>query len=94
MTEIRGSKFIEMRELRTDLCKLLDVLQEENHDIVITRQGKPAAVIVGLDKYLAIQQALREFSDPKYVESLFESRAEIREGNGVPAEEVFEQKHL
>ena len=94
MTEIRRSQFVGVSELGANLSKLLDVLQEENQDIVITRQGKPAAVIVGLEKYLEIEQALREFSDPEYVESLFESRAEIREGNGVPAEEVFEQKHL
>lgn len=92
--EIGGSQFIEMRELRAYLCKLLDVLEEEEQEIVIARDGAPVAVIVGLDKYLEIQQAFREFSDPKYVVSLFESRAEIREGNGVPAEEVFEQKRL
>ena len=94
MIEILKDQFVGMHELRKNLSKILDALQEEGQEIVITRQGKPAAVIVELDKYLEIQQALREFSDPEYIDSLFESRKEIREGKGIAAEEVFREKGL
>ena len=94
MSEIPRSQFVGMGELRANLSKLLDVLEEEDQELVITRDGKPLAVIVGLNKYLEIEQALREFSDPEFVERLFESRNEIRTGKGIVAEEVFEQKHL
>ena len=94
MTEILRSQFVGMHELRKNLSKLLDALQEEGQEIVITRQGKPAAVIVDLEKYLEVQQALREFSDPMYLESLLEARREIREGKGIVVEEVFDERGL
>ena len=94
MSEIPRSQFVGMGELRANLSKLLDVLEEEDQELVITRGGKPLAVIVDLNKSLEIEQALREFSDPEFVERLFESRSEIRTGRGIVAEEVFEQKHL
>ncbi len=94
MTEILRSQFVGMHELRKNLSQLLDALVEEGREIVVTRQGKPAAVIVDLEKYLEVQQALREFSDPMYIESLFESRTEIREGKGIAAAEVFNEKGL
>ena len=58
----------------------------------ITRQGKPAAVIIGLEYYLEVQDALNELSDPAYLRELLAAREEILQGKGIPAEEVFRQK--
>ena len=43
-------KFVAMRELRNDTSKLLDRLARE--DLVITRNGKPAAALIYLDEDL------------------------------------------
>lgn len=94
MKEVLRSQFVGMHELRKNLTKLLDSLQAEGQEVVITRQGKPTAVIVDLEKYLEVQEALQEFSRPEYVASLLEAKDEIRQGQGVPAEEVFRQKGL
>ena len=50
MTEILRSQFVGMHELRKNLSQLLDALEEDGREIVVTRQGKPAAVIVDLEK--------------------------------------------
>ena len=94
MAEILRSRFVGMHELRKELTKLLEALKDEGQEVVITRQGKPTAVIIDVEKYLEVQQALREFSDPEYLAELLEARREIREGRGVPAEEVFARKGL
>lgn len=94
MSEILRSRFVGMHELRKNLTKLLVALHEEGHEVVITRQGKPTAVIVDMDKYLEVQEALKEFSDPEYVANLLEAKRDIRHGRGVPAEEVFQEKGL
>ncbi len=83
-----------MHELRRNLAKLLDDLRDEGQQVVITRQGKPAAVLLDIEQYLEMQQALAEFSDPAYLAELIEARREIRDGRGVAAEEVFAQKGL
>jgi prevent-host-death family protein len=94
MVELLRTRFVGMRELRKDLTKLLEALQEEGQEVVITRQSKPMAVIVDVEKHLEVQQAMREFSHPEYLANLLEAKREIREGKGVPAEEVFRQKGL
>jgi len=43
-------KFVALRELRNDTSKLLDRLARE--DVVVTRNGKPAAALVYLDEDL------------------------------------------
>ena len=92
MKEALYGQFVGMRKLRKNLVKLLDGLRGEGHDVVIIRQGKPTAVIVDLERYLEVREALEEFSSPKYLASLLVARDEIRHGQGVPAEEVFRQK--
>lgn len=92
MIDLLRSQFVGVHELRTKLPKLLDALHEEGTEVVITRRGKPAAVIVDVEHYLEVQEALKEFSDPSYLASLLAARDEIQQGKGIPAEEVFRQK--
>lgn len=92
MQDILRSQFVGMHELRKNLGKLLESLAQEGQEVVITRQGKPTAVIMEVEKYLEVQQALKEFSDPQYLAELLEARQEVRKGGGVTAEEVFRQK--
>lgn len=94
MYNLLRSQFIGSHELRKNLTRVLQELEEEGLEVVVTRQGKPAAVIIDVEKYLEVQQALKEFSDPEYLASLLEARKEVREGQGVEAEEVFRQKGL
>ena len=94
MYELLRSHFMGTHELRKNLTKVLEELEKEGKEVVITRQGKPAAVIIDMERYLEVLQALKEFSDPEYLASLLEARKEVREGKGVAAEEVFRQKGL
>lgn len=94
MNKILKSHFVGMHELRKNLPKILQELAEEGQEVVITKQGKPTAVIINIEKYLEVQEALKEFSDPQYLAELFEARQEIRSGKGIPAEEVFRHKGL
>ena len=94
MSDLLKSHFVGTHELRRNLTKLLEELHTEGQEIIITRQGKPAAVIVDLEKYLEVQEALKEFSDPEYLRTLLESRREIREGRGTVAEEIYRKKGL
>jgi antitoxin YefM len=94
MSRLLHGQFVGMDELRKTLGKLLDSLAEEGHEVVVTRQGKPAAVLLDVERYLELQQALQAFADPDYLAALLEARREIRTGEGVAVEEVFAQKGL
>ena len=92
MNEHLNGRFLDMRDFQEQLPSLLAALEQEGDEIVITRRGKPAAVVIDAGRYAEVQQALREFSDPEYLAGLLQSRAEIRAGLGVPADEVFRRK--
>jgi prevent-host-death family protein len=83
-----------MQDLEQRLPELLDRLATEGQELIITRNGKPTAVIVDIERYREVQQALREFSDPEYLAVLLEARRDVEEGRGIPAEEVFAEKGL
>lgn len=94
MFEILKNPFVGVHELRKNLTKLLSSVKDEGVEIIITQQGKPVALIIDIEKYLEVRQALKEFSDPEYLAELIEARKEIRESKGVPADEVFAKKGL
>jgi len=90
--DLLRSRFVGMHELRTKLPQLLDALRNEASEMIITRQGKPTAVIIDIERYLEVQDALAEFADPAYLRELLAARQQIEQGAGVPAEEVFRKK--
>lgn len=94
MLDILRNPFVGVHELRKNLTKLLSSVKEDGTEVVITQQGKPVALLMDIEKYLEVKQALKEFSDPEYLADLLEARKEISEGKGIPAEEVFAKKGL
>lgn len=94
MEELLRTHFVGTNELRKHLKELLDDLRKEGEELVVTKQGKPVAVILEVEKYLEIQEALREFSDPAYLAELLEAKKEFAEGKGIAAEKVYEEKGL
>jgi len=94
MIDILQNPFVGVPELRKNLTKMLAAVKDEGLDLVITAQGKPVALLMDVEKYLELRQALEEFSDPEYLASLLEARREIREGRGIPASEVLAKKGL
>ena len=94
MLDILKNPFVGVHDLRKNLTKLLSSVKEDGVDVVVTQQGKPVALLVDVERYLEMKQALKEFSDPEYLAALFASRREIREGKGIAAEDVFANKGL
>lgn len=72
-------KFIAMRELRNNTSKILDQLAKE--DIVVTRNGKPAAALVRLDEDLLEEFILAHH--PTFLGEVEAARGEYRERGGI-----------
>ncbi len=94
MLDTLRNRFLGVHELRKNLTKLLTTVKEDGTEVVITQRGKPVALLMGIEKYLEMKQALKELSDPEYLTALLEARKEIKEGKGVVAEEIFVKKGL
>lgn len=79
-----STKTISASRLRNNLADALDSLSEEDI-LVVTRRGKKERAIIDLDKL----EDLLAASDPEYLKSIQEARAQIKKGEVYSLEEVF-----
>ena len=85
-------KFIGADDLRKKLTNILSKLPSEK-EVVITQNGKPKGVLLGVATYLEYQEVMERIadSDPKLIKEINEAIADVKAGNGVPAEKVWEE---
>jgi prevent-host-death family protein len=84
---IRGSDMrrIPLSEIKDDLSRFLH--EAETQEIVITRNGKPAGLLIGFgseDDWLDYQLE----NDPRFLRRIERARKSFREGRGVRIEDV------
>ena len=84
---VRGSgvKRVSLSELKDDLSRFLREAKSE--EIVITRNGKPAGVLMGFaseDDWLDY----RLENDPRFLRRIEQAQKSLREGRGVRIEDV------
>lgn len=81
-------KQIPLSEVKNDLSKYLRMAEEE--DIIITRHGKPAGVLIGFESEDEWFEYRLE-NDPRFLKRIEAARAQIRAGRGVRLEDVPEE---
>jgi prevent-host-death family protein len=74
-----------MTEAKNDICKIIK--EAEKDEVLITRHGKPAAVVIGFhDEEEWIDYRLE--NDERFLRKIRKARKEIKEGHYVPLEEL------
>jgi prevent-host-death family protein len=76
---------VPLSEIKDDLLQFLR--EAEGEEIVITRDGKPAGVLIGFgseDDWLDY----RLENDPRFLRRIEQARKSLREGHGVRIEDV------
>jgi len=78
-------KRVPLSEVKDDLSRYLRLAKDEN--IVITRHGKPAGVLVGFESEEDWFEYRLEM-DPRFLRRVERARANLRAGRGVRLEDV------
>ncbi|GEM_PF-1048629 len=93
--------FVGSHELRRDLTRFLDDVKKTNEPVVITSQGKPAAILTSVENYTQLQDmidelqlAIRELTEKTYIKILIEEKKKIRTGKGVLAEKLYKELEI
>lgn len=71
------AKTVPVRELRSNLSSLLDEVSDRRDHVVVTRNGAPAAALVPIDEYEALEETAEILSDPDALTALEMGLAEI-----------------
>jgi len=82
------AKTVPVRELRSNLSSLLDDVSDRRDHVLVTRNGTPAAVLVPIDEYEALEETAEILSDPEALSALEEGLAEIERGEVVTLAEL------
>jgi prevent-host-death family protein len=84
------AKTLPLSEVKTRLPELVAGVAEREEEVVVTKNGRPAAVLVNVQEYARLKETLDVLSDPALMNQIAESRVFYRSGKkGLPFEDVF-----
>lgn len=69
------AKTLPLSEVKTRLPELVAGVQEREEEVVVTKNGRPAATLVNVDEYTRLKETLDVLSDPALMGQVAASRA-------------------
>lgn len=84
-------KSVPVRELRNDLAQLLDEVADRREHVIVTRRGRPAAVLIPVDEYEALEETAEILSDAETLSAIDQGLIEIEHGETVTLAELRDQ---
>jgi antitoxin YefM len=82
-------KTISTREFRTHLADVLNDVVKRFDRYVISKRGKPEAVLMCVDDYEGWLETLEIMSSDKALKDIAAAKKELHQGKGYSFEEVF-----
>jgi len=76
---------IDLSEVKNQLPEYLQMAEKE--EVVITRHGRPAGVLIGFESEDDWSDYLLE-NDPRFLARIESARQSLREGRGIRLEEI------
>ena len=79
---------VPVRELRSDLANVIDRVADLREHVLVTRRGRPAAVLIPVDEYEALEETAEILSDPETMRAIRQGQAEIERGATVTLDQL------
>lgn len=80
-----------LSEAKDKLSALVDGVQATHEAVVITRHGRPAAVLISPDDLDSLQETLAWLSDPDHASEMAEAEADAAAGTMLSLDKVRAQ---
>ena len=84
-------KTLAFTEARKELSKIVDDVSSHHEHVIITKQGRPKAVVMSADEFESWQETLEILDDPKALSAIREGLRDVKAGRVRPLEEVLKQ---
>lgn len=82
------ARVVPFTDARATLSDLLDVVENEQEHVVITRQGKPVAIVMSVGEWESWEETLDVLSDAEAMDALRESEEDVKAGRLVNLDDV------
>lgn len=77
-----------LAHVKAHLSEVVDRVVTSHDRVVITRHGRPDAVLIAVDDLDALEETLDLLSDPAAMQEIAEARRAAAAGEGIDADEV------
>lgn len=77
-------------EARANFSRLVDEAERTHERFEVTRNGRVAAILLGVDDYESLIETLEIMSNPELVEDIRRGRAELEAGDIADLDELAE----
>jgi antitoxin YefM len=85
---IKGMRIISITDVKAKINEYVDAVRETRDQITITKNGAPAAVLIGVDEWESMQETLHWLSQPDLAESVQQSEADVAAGRTYGEDEI------
>jgi len=82
---------VPLNQVKDDLSRYLRMAEQE--DIIITRHGVPAGILIGFEDPEAWWEELM-LRDPRFRERVAQARGNLRDGQGISIEQLREKHDI
>ncbi|MGE3151359.1 MAG: type II toxin-antitoxin system Phd/YefM family antitoxin [Nitrospiraceae bacterium] len=84
------AKTLPLSEVKARLPELVAAVEEREEEVVVTKNGRPAAVLMNVQEHARLKETIDVLSDPALMDQIAESKAFYRSGKkGLSFEDVF-----
>jgi prevent-host-death family protein len=77
-----------LAEIKKRLSEIVDGVQQRHDRVVLTRNGRPAAVILSPDDLESLEETLALLSNPRAMQDSRQAESEIDQGHVVTADQL------
>lgn len=77
------SDHVPLADVKNRLSEVVERLEHEHGRVVITKHGRPAAVMLSIDDLESLEETLEILSDPALMRSLRRAQRETQSGKAV-----------
>jgi antitoxin YefM len=81
---MEAAQHVPLAEVKSRLSSVVDRLQREHGRVVITKHGRPAAVIMTIEDLESLEETLEILSHNELLAEIIEAEAEVAEGRSTP----------
>ncbi len=82
------SDVLPLAEVKAKFSEMVDRVEQQHERITVTRNGRPAAVLMSAAELDSLEDTLELLSDPSAMAEIAEARLEVSAGRSVSAEEL------
>ena len=82
------SETLPLAQVKSKFSEMVDRVEHTHDRIVVTRNGRPAAVMISPDELASLEDTLELLSDPEAMRELDEARRAAAKGDYITGDEL------